>query len=277
MNIKTFSLLLVLLISLLSCKNQNNEKVVQLKTKSISSDLKLDHFNIWTNNPQIAKEKLIKLGFTAIPDSLSRIHYGQGTTGRYFYFLNTYLELIYVNNEEEFTTNNKANLQLDFSERANFSNNRASPFSIALKIKDYKVDKIPFAKVAYHQDWMLENANIYAAKNSKLNLMEPSLFVVYPEIETDEFETFDDLIRIPEEYAVWRTFFKHQNGAKTITNIKITSTDLDVQTASIKALNNLKNVSVKKGKTHLMEVYFDHQKQEKKFDLRPEIPLIIYL
>ncbi|PQJ79367.1 hypothetical protein BTO18_09360 [Polaribacter porphyrae] len=260
-----------------SCKKQERHKPIETKQEKIATDLKLDHFNIWTNYPQKAKQKLIELGFTAIPDSLSRIHHGQGTTGRYFYFLNTYLEFIYVYDKEEFTLNNKKNTALDFKERVNFENNGASPFSIALKVKDYKVDKIPFEKIEYHQEWMAENMSIYAAKNSKLNLKEPSVFVVYPEIETDEFETYDDLVKIPEEYKIWRTFFKHPNGAKKVTKITITSSGLNDNTATIKTLNTLQNISVKSGEKHLMEVYFDNKAQGKKFDLRPEIPLIIYL
>lgn len=277
MRIRFYTTVLVLALSLSSCKNGSTEKLNEKQTEKVATDLKLDHFNIWANNPQKAKEKLIKLGFTAVPDSLSKIHYGQGTTGRYFYFLNTYLELIYVFDEKELIANNLKNKALDFTKRANFENNGASPFGIALKVKDYKIDKIPFEKVKYHQDWMPENENIYAAKNSKLNLKEPSVFVVYPEIETDEFETYADLVKIPEEFKIWRTFFKHPNGAKKVTAIKITSMDLNVNSETIKAVNSIKNISVKNGEANLMEVYFDNQAQGKQFDLRPELPMIIYL
>lgn len=50
--------------------------------------------------------------------------------------------------------NNRINKQLDFTERANFEKNGASPFSVALKVKDYNLAKIPFETVRYHQDWM---------------------------------------------------------------------------------------------------------------------------
>ncbi|KOY51996.1 hypothetical protein I602_1556 [Polaribacter dokdonensis DSW-5] len=44
---------------------------------------------------------MTQIGFTSVPDSLSAIHEGQGTTGRYFRFLNSYLELIFVYNQKE--------------------------------------------------------------------------------------------------------------------------------------------------------------------------------
>ncbi len=43
------------------------------------------------------------------------------------------------------------------------------------------------------------------------------------------------------------------------------------------AINGIENVTVKKGTEHLMELYFDNNIQKKSFDLRPELPLIIYL
>lgn len=277
MNIRNLLIILVIANSLLACKNKINEIKTKETTIQIGSDLQVDHFNIWVKNPKTAKKRLTDIGFTAVPDSLSQIHTGQGTTGRYFYFLNGYLELIFVYDQNELKENIKKNKDLDFVERSNFEENGASPFSIALKIKDYNTDKIPFEKISYHQDWMENNTNIYSAKNSKTHLKEPSIFVVYPEIESKTFKTLNDLKNIPNEYAFVRDFYKHPNGAKKITSINITSTDLDLKTKTIKALNEIENLVVKNGKEHLMELYFDNNAQGKSFDLRPELPLIVYL
>ncbi|MEX0273049.1 MAG: VOC family protein [Flavobacteriaceae bacterium] len=263
--------------ALKALNERKSEKGTHETTKVVSSDLQVDHVNIWVKNPTKAKELLTGIGFTSVPDSLSKVHTGQGTAGRYFNFLNGYLELIFVHDPNEMEENARKNTELDFTERANFQTNGASPFSIALKIKDYDIDKIPFGKVRYHQNWMGENANIYAAKNSKTNLTEPSIFVVYPEIESDNFETMADLTKIPDEYAIWREFFKHPNGAKKITSINITSVGLDVTTETMKAANGIENLTVAIGPEHVMMIYFDHNVQEKSFDLRPELPLILHL
>ena len=267
-------IIFALIFSLSSCKDKKtNLKQHQKK----STDLSLDHFNIWIKNPKKAKKRLTEIGFTSEPDSLSAIHKGQGTAGRYFRFLNSYLELIFVYDQNELEENNEKNKDLDFTKRANFEKNGASPFSIALKIKDYNIDKIPFSKIKYHQDWMSKNNDIYASKNSKTNLREPSIFVVYPEIESEKFETLSDLKNIPEEYAFAREFYKHPNGAKKVTEIIITSSDLNLNTETIKAVNGIENLTVKKGKEHLMKIYFDNNVQGKEFDLRPILPLKIYL
>ena len=268
---------LVVFLSLWSCKERETEKGIREVAKVISTDLQVDHFNIWVENPKLAKERLNDIGFTSVPDSLSQIHKGQGTTGRYFHFFNGYLELIFVYDQSELEENNRINRDLDFTERANFEENGASPFSIALKVKDYNVEKIPFEKVRYHQEWMGEDVSIYSAKHSKTQLKAPSVFVVYPEIESEQFETLADLQKIPDEYAFAREFYKHPNGAKKITNITITSTAINLNTASMQAVNSIENLIVKNGAEHLMELYFDENIQGKSFDLRPELPLKIYL
>ena len=186
------------------------------------------------------------------------------------YTLSTYFS-------KELEENNEKNKDLDFTKRANFKKNGASPFSIALKVKDYNIEKIPFEKVKYHQEWMDENSSIYSAKNSKKHIKEPSIFVIYPEIESDTFQTLADLINIPDEYAFAREFYKHPNGAQKVSKIIITSSNLNLNTETIKAVNGIENLTVKSGKEHVMEVHFDNDIQKKSFDLRPELPLIIYL
>ena len=127
-------IILVLFLGFNSCGNKKKtEPKADQTTLNVSSDLEVDHFNIWVKNPKEAKEKLIEIGFISVPDSLSQIHKGQGTAGRYFNFLNGYLELIFVYDQSELEENNKENNELDFTERANFKKNGASPFSIAFK------------------------------------------------------------------------------------------------------------------------------------------------
>jgi len=227
--------------------------------------------------PKKAKEKLIEVGFNAVPDTLSQVHSGQGTSGRYFNFLNSYLELIFVYEQDEFEANNLENQDLDFTNRANFENNGASPFSIALKLDDYKPENIPFEKIAYRQKWMPKNTNIYVAKNSKIYLKEPSIFVVYPEIEWQTIESLSALENIPSEDDFWKDFLRHPNGAKMITNISITSSGINLKTQTIQAVTKIPNVTIKDGTEHLMEIVFDENIQNKTIDLRPELPLKIYL
>lgn len=270
MNIRNYIIVLIFSLGLTTCKK--TEKT----TKKISSDLSVDHLNIWVENPEKARDKLVEIGFNTLPDSLIELHKGQGTTGKYFNFLNSYLELIYVYNQKDLENNNKINKDLDFVKRANFISNGASPFSLALKMKDYNIEKIPFKKIKYHQEWMERDFSIYSAKNSNINIKEPSIFVVYPIIEAKNFDSLEDVDKIPEEYDFYKKTFKHKNDAQKITKIIITSKGLETNSETINVINGIKNVVVRNGSEHLMELYFDNNIQGKTFDLRPELPLIIY-
>lgn len=267
-----------LFLNLLSCKEPKTEQETKPSTENkVNADLKIDHLNIWVKNPQKAKKRLVDIGFTALPDSLSQVHEGQGTAGKYFNFLNCYLELIFVNDSSELLANVVKNKDMDFVERAHFEQSGASPISIALRMTNYDPQKIPFEKVGYRQDWMEEGTYIYAAKNSKKHLHEPSIFVVYPEIAVKPFETVEDLKKIPEEDAIWREFFKHANGAQHVTHIQITSTSKSSTTETIQTVNEVEGLEVKLGSKHLLELYFDNNVQGKTFDLQPELPLIVHL
>ena len=268
---------LLIFLNLCSCQNTKPESNKAQPAEAISTGLQVDHLNIWVTNPTLAKKKLNEIGFTSVPDSLSDVHNGQGTSGRYFHFLNSYLELIFVYDQNELEENNRKNEALDFTVRAEFQENGALPFSVALKIKDYDITKIPFEKISYHQDWMEKGVNIYSAKNSKKYLQEPSVFVVYPALESTQFSTLAEVENIPDEYAFARAFYKHPNGAKKLTRMVITSTDVNLNTATMQALNNINNLTVQNGVEQLMELYFDNNTQGKSFDLRPELPLKIYL
>lgn len=275
MTILKHFLFLTIIFSFTACMNK--EAVIENENVTESSDIHLDHFNIWVEHPAETKKQLTDIGFTAVPDSLCKIHHGQGTTGRYFYFLNTYLELIFVFDQEELEENVAKNIDLDFIERSNYKSNGASPFGVALQVADYSTNKIQFEKFKYHQEWMGKNNNIYTAMSSKTNLFEPSVFVVYPAIQTDRFETLEDLNQIPEEYALWREFYKHPNGAKKLTKIEITSMNVALNSETMKVVNGIENIEVKQGDEYLMQLYFDDQIQHKTHDLRPGLPLIIHL
>jgi hypothetical protein len=278
-------------VLIISCKqntqaskdNETNVATAQKNETDASKEsiknLKVDHFNFWTKKPEAFKKKLVEAGFTVVPDSLIPPHEGQGTRGKFINFLNMYFEIIYVDNEEEFITNQKANPLLDFETRGNHQENGASPFSFALKMKEYDATKIPFETVRYHQSWMSsDSVSIQSAKSSKTNFSEPSVFVVYPEISADEFENIDELaVKIPEEYAMWREFFKHKNGAKKVTNIKLHMVRKHEVSDAFKAVNSLEGIDIVDDTKHYIEVDFDNKVQNITLDFRPDFPVIFRL
>lgn len=251
--------------------------MAQEVTQAQNSDLSVDHFNIWVEKPELAKSRLMEVGFRFFPDSLNTPHHGQGTAGKYSNFLNSYLELIYVNDQDELIANNQINDSLDFTLRADFKQNEALPFGIALRLADYDESTIPFETVAYHQEWMGNEGSIYSAVSSKKSPSEPSIFVIYPAIQSMHFDNMDSVMNIPDEYEAYRQSFVHPNGAEKVSKIVITSSKLDLSSDTMRALKLIDGLEISDGQEQLMELYFDNQKQGKSFDLRPDLPLKIYL
>jgi len=144
-------------------------------------------------------------------------------------------------------------------------------------MKEYAPDAIPFETIKYRQDWMGEGEYIYSASTSKENEVEPTVFVVYPELESEAFEDEKDLMKIPEEYSIWRTFYKHKNGAKKITKLVYTTKESTTKSNTLKAIQQIKMIDFKVGDAYFLEIYFDNNQQKKEFDLRPELPIKIYI
>lgn len=91
----------------------------------------IDHIIIFsTNNGQEADE-LVKFGFI---EGSNRIHPGQGTRNRKFYFEDFFLEIVWVHNRNEILS--EATKPTGLWDRANHQENGSSPFGICLQNTD---------------------------------------------------------------------------------------------------------------------------------------------
>lgn len=87
----------------------------------------IDHIFIFTNDNGKVAEQLIEFGLS---EGSSRVHVGQGTTNRKFYFNNFFLEILWVHNETEIMS---ASIEpTGLWQRANFTENNYSPFGLCL-------------------------------------------------------------------------------------------------------------------------------------------------
>lgn len=88
--------------------------------------MEIDHIFIFSNQGREG-DQLVDFGLT---EGSSRVHPGQGTTNRKFYFENFFLELVWVIDEEEITSELTAPTRL--WERSQFRTNGHSPFGLCL-------------------------------------------------------------------------------------------------------------------------------------------------
>ncbi|MEL6255551.1 MAG: VOC family protein [Bacteroidota bacterium] len=89
--------------------------------------MEIDHIFIFSKNKGKEADELVEKGFT---EGSSRIHPGQGTRNRKFYFENFFLEILWVVNEWEIKDERTRATQL--WERSQFAKNEYSPFGMCL-------------------------------------------------------------------------------------------------------------------------------------------------
>lgn len=89
--------------------------------------MEIDHIFIFSKNKGKEADEFLEFGFT---EGSSRIHIGQGTVNRKFYFENFFIEIIWVENEEEIKSELIAPTKL--WERSNFEINDYSQFGLCL-------------------------------------------------------------------------------------------------------------------------------------------------
>ena len=87
----------------------------------------IDHLFIFSNNQGKEADQLVEFGIT---EGSSRVHPGQGTTNRKFYFENFFLEVLWVSDEVEIQSELIAPTQL--WERSQFQHNAYSRFGMCL-------------------------------------------------------------------------------------------------------------------------------------------------
>lgn len=231
----------------------------------------LDHVFIMTEPQAKAADLLLDLGFI---ESFSRHHEGQGTSNRRFVFANAMLEFLWVRDENE--ANHGTAKALNFPKR---SKPPASPFGVVLNNKllnnkllsnklanqqNDTLDKnfwhddleMPFAGWAYQPDYFKAQKWVFHIGNNASDLREP-LCIYAP------FMAPKQNVK-PDVNAIFQS----------ITHVNIITTNDDVSDI-LHMMDDIDNLSIKSGDAHLMTITFDHHKDAKHHDFRPDIPLVI--
>jgi len=161
--------------------------------------MKVHHLFIVSEHMGFPADKLVELGFT---EGSSRVHPGQGTQNRKFYFGNCYIEILWADNQDDLRSERVINSGL--SDRINYRQTGFAPYGVCLE-HDKQTD-------AFFQD-----AHLYF----------PTYFpddwsiAVRHDVNHKSFPWF---FRLPfkERYAPNDEPVDHDNGVKEITQIVFT-------------------------------------------------------
>ena len=116
--------------------------------------MQIDHIFIFSNNSGFEADELVNFGLT---EGSSRVHPGQGTTNRKFYFQNFFLEILWVHNQPEIQ--NERTKPTKLWERSNFESNEYSPFGLCL-VNDDNSEQIFTNSSTYQPEYFPEGKTI---------------------------------------------------------------------------------------------------------------------
>ena len=233
----------------------------------MDNTLQLDHVLIWVDKDAPEIEILKKSGFTSI---IAGKHTGQGTSGKYIFFLNFYIELLYISDNTE-ALNNLDNFGCNYIERSKWRENKSSPFGLGLKMPSFIKDRIPFDYFEYKAIWMRKDGLLMARNN--INLKDPLVFLLHPYMEFPNYDSTEEMLNDdkPEDF---KKNHIHDNGIKTLTSYRIY---VKTKTGLSKTCYELQRngINLVKGDEDILELTFDNNINKKVIDFRPNLPVLV--
>lgn len=227
----------------------------------------LDHILIWVDKDAPEIELFKENGFTSI---ISGCHSQQGTSGKYLFFLNFYIELLYISDNVE-AFENIEKFGCNYLERSNWRLNHSSPFGLGLKMETFDKENILFDYTEYKADWMRDDGLLMADNNK--NLLEPLVFVLRPKMEFPCYHSIDEMLmdNRPDDF---KKNHLHENGIKTLTSYNV-YINPEVETSKLINYLNTSGINILKGDENCIELIFDNEINNREIDLRPRLSLRI--
>lgn len=218
--------------------------------------MEIDHIFIKATDNAPEAELLKNIGLT---EGSSNHHAGQGTANRRFFFKNFCLELLFLENIEE--CQSKTTSQLHLFERLTSNSSEIAPFGICFRPSNTDEPVAPFPCLDYKPDYLPTSLNIGVAP---VNPAEPMWFYL-------SFSKRPD-----ESPAEKRQPLEHRAGINELTGVRLIMPAAKNLSPAAGYASKLHEVTITEGKEYLLELEFDEHAQQKKYDLRPHLPLIMY-
>jgi hypothetical protein len=209
--------------------------------------IELDHFFILTDLGAPYADLLSGIGLTEGPRN---DHPGQGTANRRFFFSNTALELLYVNDANEAA--NGRGSRLRFPERA--QDTKASPFGLIVRANNESTD-VPFPGWRYCPEYFRADQCFHVGENS--DLLEEPLCICMP-------------LDMPLPEAQLRLANPHM----TVTELRL-SVPVVRPSLTLEAVADCEGISLRLNEPHRLELVFNEEEEGKSEDMTPNLPLVV--
>lgn len=216
----------------------------------------LDHVFICCSVGAVEAELLTRSGLT---EGSSNHHPGQGTACRRFFFANAYLELLWVTDAEEASSETSEPTRL--LERWRGRATTTCPFGIGVRPAANARAPAPFVSWPYMPPYLPPGLSIDFAAEAPLT--EPEMFYLSFGKRPD---ARGDASREPVEHAL---------GVRELTSVAIHSPASEPLSGAARSLVEQGLVSFHSSSRTWIELGLDRQREARTVDFRPHLPLLL--
>ena len=214
--------------------------------------IELDHLFVCTAAGAPEADKLVQFG---LHEGSSNQHMGQGTANRRFGFANAMIEFLWVSDPQEAQSQSTRRTLL--WERWSARKETACPFGICLRPVDSQDTGLPFPGWKYRPTY----------------LPDP-LFMLVGEAGIEE--TMWVYLSFQKRAQYLQRFAEHPAGIREISGLTLT-TRVPLRSSLSEKIVKSGILTTRTGVTPLLEIEFDSQRQRKRVDFRPHLPLVFQL
>jgi len=215
----------------------------------------IDHIFFFSDGfaPELAYTE--QHGFNAWP--FPNTHTGQGTTGRYIYFDNVYVEYLWVDDADAAEAN-IPRARSDFNARNTWRNDPSvSPFGIGLRDRR-EGEPRAFETSTYTAEWMNGGFDLFPAENAG-DITEPWVFFLPDAITGNPRDNFS---------GRGLTRLDHPNGARVVTAVTLVLPHGQEPSRTLRTLEADGLITIEHGDEHRMEIELDNGAQGETADMR---------
>jgi len=211
----------------------------------------VDHIFIFSNQAGEEADDLTHFGFT---EGSSRIHLGQGTINRKFYFENFFLEVLWVRDEAEIRSETTAATKL--WERSQFAINNHSRFGLCF-VNTEETDNLFQNSKSYQPNYFPEGMSIDIIPNEDQSQLPWTFRLPYRGKQKKTTEPIN-----------------HTNGVQQLTKVVFDSADVNLKNQFINEIEKNSFVRFKASHKNHLTLEFDQHRQGKQKEF-PELQLTI--
>lgn len=266
-------LLVGILVFAASCVPPNENSTALEKGKAPENDgalegARFDHVVIFAEDD--ALQSWLEVHLTPA-EALETRHDGQGTRGRYFLFLNSFLEVLTLEDADEAQSNEEA---FGSPYVARWRDEHAAPIAFGLTLEKDSFASPPFDHLRYRQE---DDGGGYVMAKGNVDLSAPLVYATgpdraYPRRESiKELDSIEDAGRREEV----RRYLTHSCGAKSLTQVIWRAPESGNRGPNTELMHSFPEVTLEQGIHHEIILEFDNAAsgREVRFDGRPSVML----